>query len=96
MNYLVLVNKENKIPENWESEVQLINIVDVEGKKTKLEAETLHKFYELRQAARNAGLEIEINSAYRSVAGQEEIARELLEKKGPEYVQLFVATPGYS
>ena len=96
MNYLVLVNKENRIPEDWESEIQLINIVDVEGKKTKLEKETLDKFYELRQAAKNIGLEIEINSAYRSVAGQEEIAKELLEQKGPEYVQLYVATPGYS
>ena len=79
MNYLVLVNKENKIPDNWESDIQLINIVDVEGKKTKLEKETLDKFYELRQAARNIGLEIEINSAYRSVAGQEEIAKEIVE-----------------
>ena len=83
MNYLVLVNKENKIPDNWETEVQLVNIVSVEGKITKLERETLDKFYELRQAAKEAGLEIEINSAYRSVASQEEIAKELLEEKGP-------------
>ncbi len=96
MDYLVLVNKENRIPDNWEENISLINIVDVDGEKTKLEKETLDKFYELRQAAKRIGLEIEINSAYRSVERQEEIAKELETEKGPEYVQLYVATPGYS
>ena len=96
MNYLILVNKENSIPTDWEDEIKLINIVDIEGEKTKIESETLDKFYELRQKAAEMGLEIEINSAYRSVKEQEDIAREIEMEKGPEYVQLYVATPGYS
>ena len=96
MNYLILVNKENSIPTDWEDEIKLINIVDIEGEKTKIESETLDKFYELRQKAAEMGLEIEINSAYRSVKDQEDIAREIEMEKGPEYVQLYVATPGYS
>ena len=96
MDYMVLVNKETRIPEDWEQTVSLINIVDIEGKKTKLEKETLDKFYELRQDAKSIGLEIEINSAYRSVERQEELTKELLEEKGPEYVEQYVAVPGYS
>jgi D-alanyl-D-alanine carboxypeptidase len=96
MDYLVLVNKENRIPLDWEQDAKLINIVDLDGKNTKLERETLDRFYELRQKAASMGLEIGINSAYRSVERQEELAKELEAEKGPEYVQLFVAVPGYS
>ena len=96
LDYLVLVNKENKIPDDWEQNISLINIVDADGKKTKVEKETLDKFYELRQDAKRFGFEIEINSAYRSVERQKEVAKELEEEKGLEYVKLFVATPGYS
>lgn len=96
VDYLILVNKDKRIPSNWEENIQLIDIVDIEGKNTKIEKETLEKFYELKEASKQFGFDIEINSAYRSVEKQEELSKELEEEFGQEYVQQYVATPGYS
>ena len=96
MNYLILVNKENKIPDDYEENTDLVDILDVDGEKTKLEKETLEKFYELQKDALNNGLEIVINSAFRSVKRQMELSKELEEENGIEYVLKYVATPGFS
>jgi hypothetical protein len=47
-NYLVLVNKENKLPDNWEEIAELIEVKNSFGKFLKIEKETLEKFNELR------------------------------------------------
>ncbi|MBQ2616678.1 MAG: D-alanyl-D-alanine carboxypeptidase family protein, partial [Synergistaceae bacterium] len=44
----------------------------------------------------NDGIEIELDSARRSVAAQKDIMARFIEKYGPEYAAKTVATPGYS
>jgi hypothetical protein len=46
--YLVLVNKENKLPDNWEEIAELVEVKNSFGKYLKIEKETLEKFNELR------------------------------------------------
>ena len=46
-DYLVLVNRENKLPDNWEDLVELVEIKNGFGKIIKIEKETLEKFNEL-------------------------------------------------
>jgi hypothetical protein len=46
--YLVLVNKENKLPDNWEEIAELVEVKNSFGKFLKIEKETLEKFNELR------------------------------------------------
>lgn len=48
INYLVLVNKQNKLPDDWEEKVQLETVQEVSGGECKVEKEALLKFYELR------------------------------------------------
>ena len=71
MNYLVLVNKNNKIPSNWSNQIQLIDIKNLDGEIIKIEKETLEKYNELKKAATKIGIEIGINDAYRSIKEQE-------------------------
>jgi transcription antitermination factor NusG len=47
-DYLVLVNKDNKIPNNWEEKVKLIELKNVFNRTIKVEEETLEKYNELR------------------------------------------------
>jgi uncharacterized protein Yka (UPF0111/DUF47 family) len=47
-DYLVLVNKQNKLPDNWEEIAELIEVKNSFGKFLKIEKETLEKFNELR------------------------------------------------
>jgi hypothetical protein len=47
-DYLVLVNKENKLPDNWEEIAELVEVKNSFGKFLKIEKETLEKFNELR------------------------------------------------
>jgi uncharacterized protein Yka (UPF0111/DUF47 family) len=47
-DYLVLVNKQNKLPDNWEEIAELIEVKNSFGKYLKIEKETFEKFNELR------------------------------------------------
>ena len=96
MNYLVLVNKNNKIPSNWSNQIQLIDIKNLDGEIIKIEKKTLEKYNELKKAATKIGIEIGINDAYRSIKEQEKTYKQLEEEKGLEYAQLYVAAAGYS
>ena len=97
IDYLVLVNKENKLPDNWEKIVELETVEDFEGGKPhQVEKETLSKFWELRDALLEEGIDIELDSCYRSVEAQVDIWNRFTEEYGEEYVKKYVAVPGYS
>ena len=96
IDYLVLVNKQNKLPDDWESKVQLVTTTDVDGDEIQVEQEALMQFYKLRNALLDEGIEIELDSCYRSVAEQEELWDRFMEQYGEDYVRKYVAVPGYS
>lgn len=96
-DYLVLVNKENKIPDNWEETAELIETKNGFGKILKIEKETLEKFNELRSDLLKEDIvDIELDSAYRSFSIQKEFFEEFKEKYGIEYASKFAAPAGYS
>jgi hypothetical protein len=47
-DYLVLVNKQNKLPDNWGEIAEFVEVKNSCGKILKIEKETLEKFNELR------------------------------------------------
>jgi hypothetical protein len=49
-DYLVLVNKNSKLPDNWEEIAELVEVKNSFGKFLKIEKETLEKFNEQRTA----------------------------------------------
>ncbi len=96
-DYLVLVNKQNKLPDNWEDVVQLEDSVNRYGETYQVEKTALAAFYELQKdLLDNDGIIIELDSTYRSVKRQQEIWDEFEAERGLEYAQKYVAVPGYS
>ena len=95
-DYLVLVNKENKLPDDFEEKVELVEIKNAFWKIVKIEKETFEKFNALRADLLNENINIEIDSAYRSLAIQKELYDEMCEKYGDEYAWNYAAPAGYS
>ncbi len=109
-DYLVLVNKENKLPDNWESVVELEDAKNTIPESIelnedndylatdvfKVEKKTLEAFRELQKALEKDGITILLDSTYRSVARQEELWAEFEKEYGIDYCKKYVAVPGYS
>lgn len=96
-DYLVLVNKQHKLPDNWEDTVQLEDSVNRYDETYQVEKTALAAFYALQKdLSDNDGIIIELDSTYRSVKRQQEIWDEFEAEKGLEYAQKYVAVPGYS
>lgn len=98
INYLVLVNKQNKLPDDWEDKVQLSEAKDWEGGTIQVEKEALEQYNKLKDALHEEGIDIVLDSCYRSVAKQQKLWDDWSAdpEKGPEYVKKYVAVPGYS
>ena len=95
-DYLVLVNKQNKLPDNWEEITELIEVKNSFGKFLKIEKETLEKFNELRRVLLAEWVDIELDSAYRSFSIQNEFFEKFKEEYGEEYASNYAAPAGYS
>ncbi len=96
-DYLVLVNKQNKLPDNWEDVVELEESVNRWDETYQVEKKALEAFTALQKdLLENDGIVIELDSTYRSVKRQQEIWDEFEAERGLEYAQKYVAVPGYS
>ena len=110
VDYLVLVNKQNKLPDNWEGIIQLEDATNtipegvelnedndyLQTESFKVEKTALAAFRELQAALEEEGITILLDSTYRSVARQQEIWDEFEAESGLEYAQKYVAVPGTS
>ena len=96
IDYLVLVNKEHKLPENWEKEITIVKYVDSQGWDVETEEKAYEAYQKLHDALAEEDIHVDLDSAYRSVAKQERIVQDFTEKYGEDYVKQYVAVPGYS
>lgn len=96
IDYLVLVNKQNKLPDDWEEKVDLTTARDVDGDDIQIESRALFYYYQLRDDLLNQGVDIALDSCYRSVAEQEDLVDRFTKEYGEDYVKQYVAVPGYS
>ena len=96
INYQVLVNKENPLPENWIDENRLVHLVNSLGDDVEVERKTLDAYFALKDALAAENVFIDMDSAYRSVASQQRIMKTFMEKYGEDYAKQYVAEPGFS
>ena len=96
MTKTILVNKENKIKENYFNKVKRITIKDINNIDIQIEEETYNKFLKLKDYLLEQNIKVGINSAYRSLEEQQETYVEFVEKYGEEYASKAVAPVGYS
>lgn len=95
-DYMVLVNKAHKLPDDWESNVVLKEAVNKWGETYLVEEKALEQFLKLQKECADEGIIIELDSTTRSVARQQELWDEWTIEKGEDYVKKYVAVPGYS
>lgn len=94
---MVLVNGENRMPENFESTVEFMTIENMDGTKFRVEKKTCEAFLRMREdLLKNDGLQAELISSYRSVATQEALFQKRLAEFGAEFTYKYVAVPGHS
>ena len=94
--YLVLVNKKHKLPDKWLDRIQLVNATNVLGRNFQVERMALRYFKALRASLLKEGINIELDSTYRSVEEQQRIWDEFEKIHGKDYCEKYVATPGFS
>ncbi|MBR2840897.1 MAG: D-alanyl-D-alanine carboxypeptidase family protein [Bacilli bacterium] len=97
-DYLVLVNKYSKLPDNWEKNVNLVSAKNAWGEDIKIEVETYKHYKRLAKDLKDDGVEIELDSVYRSVKQQQELWDRWSKdpEKGIDYAKKYAAVPGYS
>jgi len=97
IDYTVLVNKENPLPDGWEDTIDVVYTENSEGNRPRIERETYKAYMGLRdKLIEEDGIYIEIDTALRTVTEQEELIEYLREQYGNEYVNEYAAVPGYS
>ena len=96
IDYLILVNKENKLPEDRESKIELVEVQNAYDETIRVEKEALEKYNELRDALLEEWIDIELDSSYRSVEKQQQVWDDFEKEKWLEYAQKYVAVPWYS
>ncbi|MBQ8464825.1 MAG: M15 family metallopeptidase [Alphaproteobacteria bacterium] len=101
MDYTILVNKENLLPQDYEPE-ELVEIHEPMGCKldkayvNRLNKEAYTAFKEMQSAALKEGYEIFIDSSYRTYDYQEKIFNDIVRRKGMAHALKFVAPAGGS
>ncbi|MBR6165734.1 MAG: M15 family metallopeptidase [Clostridia bacterium] len=97
IDYLALVNKLHPLPEGWEEALETVMITNSVGDEVEVEAQAYAAYLSLKtDLEENDGIYLELDSARRSVAAQQDIMNRFIEKYGADYAAKTVATPGYS
>ena len=97
LDYLVLVNKQHKLPDTWEATVELVEEESLlYDDPVRVEKRAYDAYRELRAALAEEDVFVELDSCYRSVAEQQEVWDSFMEEYGEEYTRTYVAVPGYS
>ena len=92
----ILVNKQNAISEEEMKKIDLVKTTDVNGKECYLQRDALIAFNALKLELAKNNHKIEINTAFRSYAEQEEIYNELVREHGKDYADQYTAPVGHS
>ena len=96
IDYLALVNKCHPLPEGWEDALEIVDATNSLGDSIEVEAKAYEAYLGLKEALAEEGVYIDLDSARRSVAAQQDIMDRFTEKYGLEYALKTVAAPGYS
>ena len=95
-SYLVLVNKQHKLPDDWLDRITLVISHDPWGDEVLIEETTLKQFEKLQAALLDRGIDIYLDSVYRSVDDQVALWNYFEQEYGEDCCKQYVAVPGYS
>ncbi len=92
----ILVNKTHPVTDDFAHSMELVDMVNFEGKTCQLEKETARAFLELRDALEEKGIRIALDSGYRSVRDQQALREDFTRRYGADYALSVTAAPGTS
>ena len=96
IDYLVLVNKENKLSDDWEEKLETTVFYNTLGEDVEVEKEAYKAYLKLKADLEKDGIYVDLDSARRSVSAQQDIWDMFMEEYGETYTKTYVAVPGYS
>ena len=96
MKHTVLVNKENRIKDNYYKYCKLIDTKNELNEEIKIEEEAYNNFLLLKNYLKELNIYIDIDDSYRSIDRQTELYNYYLKNNGQDYCDKYVALPGYS
>ena len=96
IDYMVLVNKQNALPDGWEDALETVHMTNSIGDDVEVEAKAYDAYLRLKADLESEGIYVDLDSAYRSVAEQTRIMNSFIEEYGEDYAIMTVATPGCS
>ena len=97
IDYYVLVDKKHPLPEDYEGKLDLVLWVNSVGDEVWVERTAYKAYLGLKEdMLQKENIDLDLDSAYRSVAYQQDILERFTEKYGAAYAARTVATPGYS
>lgn len=96
IDYLVLVNRQQALPEGWEEHLDIVKVTNSLGYEVRVERSVYEAYLRLRDALAKENVYISINSGYRDYKYQQKLMKEYSRLYGEEYVEEYVAVPGYS
>lgn len=95
--YEILINKDNKIDENFYKNFDLIEVLNVEGELIKIEEKTYENYSKLKECLKvNENIQLGILNSFRSFEEQKKICEEFVKIYGAELAYKLAATPGTS
>ena len=96
IDYMVLVNKLNKLPEDWESKLKTVHFTNSIGEDVEVEEKAYEAYQKLQKDLEAEGIYVDLDSARRSIEAQQQIVDDFTAEYGAEYTAKVVAVPGYS
>lgn len=96
VDYLVLVSYGHKLPDDWADKIMIESFTNSQDYDVFVEKRAMEAYKQLKADLEKEDIHIDIDTGYRSVAEQEEIMQRYRERYGLDYVQQYVAVPGYS
>lgn len=95
-DYLVLVNRQNPLPENWEKTLKTVHVFNSLGDDVEIEAKTCEAYLALRAKLEENGIFAELDSALRTMEAQQDIMERFTAEYGAAYAAKTVAPAGCS
>lgn len=96
IDYMVLVNKTHKLPDDWEEKLETVHMTNSVGDDVETEKKAYDAYLKLKADLEKDGIHVDLDSARRSVADQQRIMDDFTKQYGKDYALKTVATPGYS
>ncbi|MBO5994981.1 MAG: M15 family metallopeptidase [Firmicutes bacterium] len=97
VNYLVLVNSKNKIPDKWTDKISMVKAVNTRGNTIRAERKTYKAYLKLKhEIEKKNDFRIDLDFGIRTVKEQQKLIDDYTKRYGAAYANRIAAKPGYS